>query len=79
MEMTSLQEAQTHLPQLIERAVAGEEIIIGDAGKPLAKIIGYGPSVLERVPGALRGKIKIAEDFDELPDDIAKAFGVDQT
>jgi hypothetical protein len=27
-------------------------------------------------PGALKGKIKIADDFDVLPDDIAEAFGM---
>jgi hypothetical protein len=29
-----------------------------------------------RVPGALKGKIKMAKDFDDLPDDIAAAFGM---
>jgi antitoxin (DNA-binding transcriptional repressor) of toxin-antitoxin stability system len=56
--------------------VAGEEVIIGKAGKPLAKLVRYEASKEPRRPGALRGKIKIGKDFDELPEDIAEAFGV---
>jgi antitoxin (DNA-binding transcriptional repressor) of toxin-antitoxin stability system len=56
--------------------MAGEEIIIGKAGKPVAKLIRYDRRKELRRPGALKGKIKIADDFDELPDDIAKAFGM---
>jgi hypothetical protein len=32
--------------------------------------------VVSRQPGALKGKVKIADDFNELPDDIATAFGM---
>jgi prevent-host-death family protein len=77
MEITNLQEAQAHLPQLIERAAAGEEIIIAKAGKPIAKIVGYQSAPKPRKPGLWKGKIKIADDFDELPPDIAVAFGME--
>jgi antitoxin (DNA-binding transcriptional repressor) of toxin-antitoxin stability system len=56
--------------------VAGEEVIIGKAGKPVAKLVRYERSTEPRRPGALKGKIKIEKDFDELPEDIAEAFGV---
>ena len=56
--------------------MAGEEVIIGKAGKPVAKLVRYERSTEPRRPGALKGKIKIEEDFDELPEDIAEAFGV---
>ena len=59
---------------LIEKVMAGQEVIIGKAGKPVAKLVRYERSEKPRRPGALRGKIRIADDFDELPMDIEKAF-----
>ena len=62
---------------LIEKVIAGEEVIIGKAGKPVARLIRYERNRQVRQPGALKGKIKIADDSDALPDDIAKAFGME--
>jgi antitoxin (DNA-binding transcriptional repressor) of toxin-antitoxin stability system len=56
--------------------MAGKEVIIGKAGRPVAKLVPYEGNEKPRQPGALRGKIEIADDFDELPEDIAKAFGM---
>ena len=68
--------AKAHFSALIDKVLSGEEIIIGKAGKPVVKIVRYKRSEETRKPGALKGKIKIAKDFDELPDDIAEAFGM---
>jgi prevent-host-death family protein len=76
MNITNISEAKTHLSSLIEKVIAGEEIIIGKAGKPVAKLVRYERREETRRPGALKGKIKVAEDFDELPEDIARAFGI---
>lgn len=76
MIIANISEAKAQLSALIERVMAGQEVIIGKAGKPVAKIVKYDPSEKPRKPGALKGKIKIAEDFDELPDDIAEALGM---
>ena len=76
MLITNISEAKAQLSALIEKVIAGEEVIIGKAGKPVAKLIRYERSDAPRRPGVLRGKIKIAEDFDELPKDVAKAFGM---
>jgi prevent-host-death family protein len=76
MVITNISDAKTHLSALIEKVMAGEEVIIGKAGKPVAKLVRYERSTEPRRPGALKGKIKIADDFDELPEDIAEAFGV---
>ena len=76
MHITNISEAKAQLSALVEKAMAGEEIIIGKAGKPVAKLIRYERSEEPRRPGALKGKIKIAEDFDDLPEDIARAFGM---
>ncbi len=76
MEVTNVSDAKAQLSALIERVRGGEEIIIGKAGRPVAKLVRYERSEDTRAPGALRGKIAIAEDFDELPDDLAEAFGM---
>ena len=76
MHITNITEAKAHFSALIEKVLKGEEIVIGKAGKPVAKIVRYERSEEIRKPGALEGKIKIAKDFDELPDDIAEAFGM---
>ena len=76
MVLTNISEAKAQLSALIEKVLAGQEVIIGKAGKPVAKLVRYHRSEEPRKPGALRGKIKIAENFDDLPEDIAKAFGM---
>ncbi|MFH1115807.1 MAG: type II toxin-antitoxin system prevent-host-death family antitoxin [Pseudomonadota bacterium] len=76
VDMASISEADTHFSALLERVPAGEEVIIGMQGKPVAKLVPYHRGHEPRQPGALRGKIIIREDFDELPNDIAEAFGV---
>ncbi|MFC1883905.1 type II toxin-antitoxin system Phd/YefM family antitoxin [Thermodesulfobacteriota bacterium] len=76
MLITNISEAKAQLSALIEKVLAGEDVIIGKAGKPIAKLVRYDRTDVPRLPGALRGKIEIAEDFDELPDDIADSFGM---
>ena len=75
MRIINISEAKSQLSALIAKVMAGKEITIGKAGKPVAKIVPYDGSREPRKPGALRGKIHIAEDFDDLPGDIAAAFG----
>jgi prevent-host-death family protein len=75
--VTNISEAKAQLSALIERVLAGEEIVIGKAGKPVAKLVPFERPHRPRVAGALKGRIRIADDFDELPDDLRTAFGVD--
>ena len=77
MQIANISEAKAHLSALIEKVMAGEEVIIGKAGKPVARLIKYENNTTIRQPGALKGKITIANDFDELPEDMLKAFGMD--
>ncbi|MCL4217974.1 MAG: type II toxin-antitoxin system prevent-host-death family antitoxin [Candidatus Hydrogenedentes bacterium] len=74
MKMANIHEAKTHLSRLVERAAMGEEIIIAKAGKPMAKLVPYRAATGQRQPGYWRGKVKILDDFDVLPDDIEAAF-----
>ena len=71
-----MHEAKTKLSQLVERAEAGEDIVIARNGKPVARLVPVASEgSLASVRGAWRGRVRIAEDFDELPDDIADALG----
>jgi prevent-host-death family protein len=74
MHIANISEAKAQLSALIEKAMAGEEVIIGKAGKPVARIVKYENSRQIRKPGILKGQIKIADDFDVLPKDLAKRF-----
>ena len=76
MLITNISKAKAQLSALIEKVMAGQEVIIGKAGKPVAKLVRYEQSEKPRHPGVLQGKIKIANDFDELPKDVAEAFGM---
>ena len=76
MIIVSISQAKAELSSLVARVMAGGDVVIGMAGKPVARLVRYERSEAPRQPGALRGKIKIADDFDELPADLAQAFGV---
>jgi prevent-host-death family protein len=41
MPITNISEAKAQLSSLIERALAGEEVLIGKAGRPVAKLVRY--------------------------------------
>jgi antitoxin (DNA-binding transcriptional repressor) of toxin-antitoxin stability system len=62
-----------HLSRLLDRALAGEEVIVTRSGKPVAKLV---PLPREpRRPGSLAGRLTIAADFDApLPEGMAAAF-----
>jgi prevent-host-death family protein len=76
MAQVGMHEAKTKLSQLVERAEAGEEIIIARNGKPVARLLPVTrTNSMAAIRGSLRGRVHIADDFDELPDDIAEAFG----
>lgn len=77
MVLRNISEAKAQLSALIEAVQAGEEVIIGKAGKPVARLVRYQGAAAARRPGALKGQIRIADDFDELPPDLAEAFGIE--
>ncbi len=74
MQVTNIHETKTHLSQLLNKVMAGEEVVIAKAGKPFAKIVPFEESKKPRVPGALKGKIWIADDFDETSPELIAAF-----
>jgi prevent-host-death family protein len=73
MESFNIHQAKTHLSRLLERVSSGEEIVIARSGRPIARLVPF--TEAPRRPGSLKGKIRIAEDFDgPLPESIARAF-----
>ncbi|MCO6450857.1 MAG: type II toxin-antitoxin system Phd/YefM family antitoxin [Caldilineales bacterium] len=71
----NMHEAKTHLSKLLNRVLAGEEVIIAKANKPVARLIPIEQVAEPRKPGSAKGQIWIADDFDApLPDDILADF-----
>jgi prevent-host-death family protein len=60
----NVHEAQAQLTQLLERARQGEEIIIAEAGQPVARLVLIDKLIAPRVPGSAAGQVVIADDFD---------------
>ncbi|CAM2905959.1 type II toxin-antitoxin system Phd/YefM family antitoxin [Skermania piniformis] len=57
-------EAKTHLSRILERVEQGEEIVINRAGTPVAKVVPAAGTVRRRGRGMLRGRLRLAEDWD---------------
>lgn len=76
MDMVNTHEAKTHLSKLLERVESGEEIVIGRAGKPVAKLVPYTEPLRRREFGAWKGKVWLAPDWDsdETNEEIARLF-----
>jgi prevent-host-death family protein len=73
-QVVNVHAAKTHLSQLLDRVESGEEIVIGRSGKPVARLILYREPTGPRQLGACAGLIWIADDFDDLPDELAAAL-----
>ena len=66
----NMHEAKTDLSRLVERALAGEDVVIARAGVPVVRLVPVAKTG-QRVLGQWRGKVKLADDFDApLPEDI---------
>jgi prevent-host-death family protein len=75
MHIANIGEAKANLSSLIDRAAAGEEIIIARAGKPVVRMVAYHEEKPpKRTPGIWKGKVKMSRDFDKLPESLAAAF-----
>jgi prevent-host-death family protein len=77
MKIVNIPQARWRLSRLVERAMEGEEVIIAKAGRPMVRLVPIRSDDSPRVGGQWKGRVRIAEDFDVLPDDIAAAFGID--
>jgi prevent-host-death family protein len=71
----NLYDAKTSLSSLVDRAAAGEEIVIAKSGTPRAKLVAVRAPHARRKPGAWKGRVRMSKDFDApLPKALADAF-----
>ncbi len=74
-ETVSLYQAKTHLSRLVERAAAGEEIVIAKSGRPRARLVPLEDTRALRVPGKGKGRWHLRRDFDApLPPEVLREF-----
>ena len=62
-----MHEAKTKLSALVARAEAGEDVVTIQAGQPAVRLVTVreeGPTWVQRIDGALTGRIWMSEDFD---------------
>ena len=73
MKTVRVQEAKTQLSRLLKRVEKGEVITIARGKQPVARLVPIAEP--PRQPGRLKGRIRIARDFDApLPADVLAAF-----
>ena len=70
----NVHQAKTHLSRLMERAHAGEQIILAKAGKPYALLGPIPPSRTTRRPGRLVGEYVGPEILLPLPEEVLDAW-----
>lgn len=76
MAIANIHDAESQLSGLIDRAMNGEEVIIARAGTPLVRLVPIRHEDSPRTGGQWKGRVRIADDFDTLPADVADAFGM---
>jgi prevent-host-death family protein len=75
MDTINIHDAKTHLSRIVEDVAAGSEVVIAKAGKPMARLVPLGAARRKISFGLLKGKIRIASDFDApLPETILSTF-----
>lgn len=71
----NIYEAKTQLSKLVEQAAAGNDVIIARGGKPVARLTRLQPPQRRIRFGLLKGKVKVAKDFDApLPAEVIAQF-----
>jgi len=75
MVRVGMHEAKSQLSRLVALAEDGEEVVIQRSGRPVARLVAVGARrPVAEAFGALRGKIELADDFDELPPELVEHF-----
>jgi prevent-host-death family protein len=73
-EVVNMHQAKSSLSRLVERALAGEEILIARDGEPLVKLVPVTKNRKPRVPGRYKGKVWMAPDFEFTDAEIEELF-----
>jgi len=71
-EVVNMHQAKSSLSRLVERALAGEDVVIARNGEPLVRLVPIPKEREPRVPGRSKGRIWIAPDFDEMSEEELK-------
>lgn len=76
MKPVNIYDAKTRFSELVDKAAAGDDVIVCRNGKPLARITRLESGPKKRIKfGTLKGKIKLSADFEApLPDEILAGF-----
>jgi prevent-host-death family protein len=67
-EVVNMHQAKTSLSRLVERALAGEDVLIGRNGQPLVQLVRIEKQREPRIPGRSKGRILMASDFGTMSD-----------
>jgi prevent-host-death family protein len=74
MQNANIHEAKTNLSKLIESVLAGEDVVISQAGKPLVRLVPYKGASKPRQPGTWKGQVWIADNFDDESEEVNALF-----
>jgi len=75
MKTVNIYDAKTRFSQLVDKAAAGEDVIVSRHGKPLVRITRLSEPPRRIRYGVLKGKVKVAKDFDApLPRKVLAEF-----
>jgi prevent-host-death family protein len=74
MLISNIHSAKTNLSKLLEEVLAGKEVIIAKAGKPIAKIVAYTEKKKPRKLGLWKGKVWMSPDFNDEDPEINSMF-----
>jgi prevent-host-death family protein len=73
--LVSVHEAKTHLSRLLEKALAGEDVVIMRSGHALVRLVPVEGAPVKRKIGSAKGDFVVPEGFDDpLPEDVLSAF-----
>ena len=73
--MVNVYEAKTTLSELLKQAEAGEDVVTARAGKPIVRLVPVERRAGKRPGrGAAKGRMWIADNFDDPMPDIEAAF-----
>jgi prevent-host-death family protein len=73
-EVVNMHQAKSTLSRLVQRALDGEEVVIGRNGEPLVKLVPVPKTRKPRVPGRLKGSVWIGPDFEFTDEEITELF-----
>ena len=73
-QTVNMHQAKSTLSRLVERALAGEDVVIARNGEPLVRLVPVPKISTPRVPGRLKGKVWISPDFEFTDAEIKELF-----